>query len=459
MSSPAPLHLFEAFGVELEYMIVDAQTLAVLPISDKVLYQVAGDYVSQVDLPDVAWSNELVLHVIELKTVEPAPALEPLAEKFHEHIGRVNELLEPLGGRLMPSAMHPWMNPWREMRLWPHEYSPVYEAYHRIFDCRGHGWANLQSVHLNLPFADDAEFGRLHAAIRLLLPIMPALAASSPIMDRHVTGLLDNRLDVYRTNARKVPFCTGLVVPEPVFTQADYQREILQRMYRDIAPLDPEGVLQDEFLNSRGAIARFERGSIEVRVLDVQECPAADLAICQAITSVLRALVAERWTDLKTQQAFATEPLAALFVEASRTAERTVIRDQAYLDLFGFPGSSCTAGELWRHLVQSLGLLDDEEECDRRIVCLREKAGVAVNVRDPSNERQCEGRCSTCPKACSTGLESTWRGALQVILDRGPLARRILACLDVDADADPLDEVYRELCNCLAAGRMFYGCD
>lgn len=293
MSSPAPLHLFEAFGVELEYMIVDAQTLAVLPISDKVLYQVAGDYVSQVDLPDVAWSNELVLHVIELKTVEPAPALEPLAEKFHEHIGRVNELLEPLGGRLMPSAMHPWMNPWREMRLWPHEYSPVYEAYHRIFDCRGHGWANLQSVHLNLPFADDAEFGRLHAAIRLLLPIMPALAASSPIMDRHVTGLLDNRLDVYRTNARKVPFCTGLVVPEPVFTQADYQREILQRMYRDIAPLDPEGVLQDEFLNSRGAIARFERGSIEVRVLDVQECPAADLAICQAITSVLRALVAE----------------------------------------------------------------------------------------------------------------------------------------------------------------------
>lgn len=95
-------------------------------------------------------------------------------------------------------------------------------------------------------------------------------------------------------------------------------------------------------------------------------------------------------------------------------------------------------------------------------------AGSSACVRRPASRstseilrtsRQCEGRCSTCPKACSTGLESTWRGALQVILDRGPLARRILACLDVDADADPLDEVYRELCNCLAAGRMFYGCD
>ena len=50
----------------------------------------------------------------------------------------------------------------------------MYEAYDRIFDCRGHGWANLQAVHLNLPFSGDEEFGRLHAAIRLVLPIMPA---------------------------------------------------------------------------------------------------------------------------------------------------------------------------------------------------------------------------------------------------------------------------------------------
>ena len=31
-----------------------------------------------------------------------------------------------------------------------------------------------------VPFADDAEFGRLHAAIRLALPIAPGIAASSP---------------------------------------------------------------------------------------------------------------------------------------------------------------------------------------------------------------------------------------------------------------------------------------
>jgi hypothetical protein len=90
----------------------------------------------------------------------------------------------------------------------------VYEAFDRIFDCRGHGWANLQSAHLNLPFSDAEEFGRLHAAIRLLLPILPALAASSPVMDGRLTGRVDSRLDVYRHNARRVPQVSGRVVPE-----------------------------------------------------------------------------------------------------------------------------------------------------------------------------------------------------------------------------------------------------
>jgi glutamate---cysteine ligase / carboxylate-amine ligase len=424
---PAAIRLFAAYGVELEYMIVDAQSLNVLPITDEVLRELAGEYTSQVDMPDVSWSNELVLHVIELKTAGPAAALEPLGAVFQEHVDRINRMLEPRGARLMPSAMHPWMDPAREMKLWPHDYSPVYEAYDRIFDCRGHGWANLQSVHLNLPFGDDEEFGRLHAATRLLLPILPALAASSPIVDRRRSGLLDTRLDVYRTNARRVPSCTGLVIPEPVFSGEDYRREILQRMYDDIAPLDPDGVLQDEFLNSRGAIARFDRNTIEIRVLDVQECPAADVAICIAISRVLQAMVAERWTDLASQQSAATEPLAEILAAVVRDADQATIRDPAYLRQFGFPCPSCTVGELWGHLAESLGLLS-------------------------SSLPACE-RLPPTPAA-----DSAWQPPLQVILDHGPLARRILRCLPVDAAVESLQDTYRELCDCLANGRMF-GCD
>jgi glutamate---cysteine ligase / carboxylate-amine ligase len=413
MSTPHVLHLFDAFGVELEYMIVAADSLSVLPVTDRVLHSVAGEYLSEVELGEISWSNELALHVIELKTTRPTADLAGLPQLFQEHIERINELLRPLGGRLMPSAMHPWMNPLREMKLWPHEFSPIYEAFNRIFDCRGHGWANLQSVHLNLPFSGDAEFAHLHAAVRLLLPILPALAASSPIYDGRLTGLCDSRLEVYRHNARRIPAVVGQVIPEPVYSRAEYERQILRRMYDEIAPYDPEGVLQHEFLNARGAIARFDRGSIEIRVLDVQECPAADLAICIAAVAVLKALTAERWTSLETQQACDTERLHNILLAAIQQGEHARIDDDNYLAQFGFsPGTACTAGELWRHLAESCGLLNAQ-------------------------------------------IPTPWQQALQTILDEGTLSCRITNAVGPEASQQALYATYGKLCDCLAQGSMF----
>ena len=255
--SSTPLSLFSAVGIELEYMLVDAESLDVRPIADQVMQLEAGKQVSDVEFEDISWSNELVLHVLELKTTDPAPSLAPVAGQMQAHVRRVNELAGQLGARLMPTAMHPWMDPFKEMKLWPHDYSPVYECFNRIFDCRGHGWANLQSMHINLPFANDDEFGKLHAAVRLVLPLLPALAASSPFKEGKLTGQLDSRLETYRLNSRKIPSIAGRVIPERAFTQAEYDAMIFEPMFRDIAPHDPEGILQDEFLNARGAIARL----------------------------------------------------------------------------------------------------------------------------------------------------------------------------------------------------------
>ncbi len=395
------LRLFQAFGVELEYMIVDASTLAVLPITDRVLAEVAGRIESEVERGPLSWSNELVLHVLELKTNGPAPSLDGLAALFQEHVGAINAILAPMGGRLMPTAMHPTMDPDKEMRLWPHVHSTVYDAFHRIFGCRGHGWSNLQSTHLNLPFSGDDEFGRLHAAIRLLLPLLPALAASSPLVEGRPSGALDSRLDAYRGNCARIPSVTGDVVPEPVFTRAAYETEILERMYRDIAPLDPEGVLQDEWLNARGAIARFDRDTIEIRVLDVQECPAADLAILDLAVATLRALCDERHATLREQQKWPVAPLAALLRATTHDADEARIDDLAYLRLFGL-SAPCSAGEVWRRIQRAL-----------------------------------------LPAAPAPLLH---------ILEKGPLARRILRSMEAGR---PQAEIYRRLCDCLQEGRMF----
>ena len=109
-------------------------------------------------------------------------------------------------------------------------------------------------MHVNLPFADDSQFARLHAAIRLVLPLLPALAASSPIAEGSVMEVLDFRLDAYYAICALTPRVAGDVIPETVESRAEYEARILAPMYDEIAPLDPAGVLRHEWLNSRGAI-------------------------------------------------------------------------------------------------------------------------------------------------------------------------------------------------------------
>lgn len=391
-SDTGALGLFEGYGIEIEYMIVDRRTLDVAPISDRVLEEVGGPGECEVELGRLAWSNELVLHVIELKTNGPAPRLDGLADAFAADVVRINAILRKHDAVLMPTAMHPWMDPETETRLWPHEYGEVYDAFNRIFDCRGHGWSNLQSVHINLPFANDEEFGRLHAAIRMVLPILPALAASSPIVGGRRTGLVDTRLDYYRNNCRRLPSVTGRVIPEAVFSIAEYETNLLGSLYRDIGPLDPDRILQHEWLNARGAIARFDRGAIEIRLLDVQECPAADLAVVTAVVGVVRALAEGRLSPVARQTSWNEAPLAKILLETIRTGPETIIGDADYLRDMGVEAPSregMSARDLWRHLIARVRLEGDA----RRILdgmlaegCLADRIVRAIGRNDGGND-------------------------------------------------------------------------
>jgi len=402
------LGLFEGYGIEIEYAIVDAETLDVRPLADVVLDTGSGDLSGEVVRGAMGWSNELARHVIEVKTAGPEPRLGGLAERFHAEVRQIEALLAPWGARLMPTGMHPWMDPTRDFLLWPHGDREVYEAFDRIFDCRGHGWANLQSMHLNLPFDGDAEFGMLHAAVRALLPLLPGLSASSPFHEGRHAGRLDARLDVYRSNATRVPSVTGAVVPEPVFTRAGYQA-LLDRIYADLAPHDPAGTLRHEWVNARGCIARFDRDALEIRVLDAQECPRADLALAAAVCSVLRSLcVEERQPALR---ALETPALAALLEQTIGSADSARVDAPDLLEALGLPGAVTPLREVWRRLIER---------------------DVAP---DPGNAEHL--------------------AALEVVLEEGPLARRILRRAGEAPSHTALRALYRELCECLRENRMF----
>ncbi len=406
------LGLFQGFGIEMEYMLVQEPQLTVYPAVDEVLKQIAGDYVDEVELGDIAWSNELVLHVLELKTNGPAASLNGLAARFQSNVNHINTLLAGHNAKLMPTGAHPLMNPDTETKLWPHGYNEIYEIYNQVFNCRGHGWSNLQSTHLNLPFANDAEFAVLHTAIRLLLPIMPALAASTPVLDGQITGMVDTRLQYYLDNQAQIPSITGHVIPESVLSREEYEAHILSPIYRDIAPYDPNKILQFEWLNSRGAIARFDRNAIEIRTLDIQECPVADIAIAALITSTLQAIAEERWDSFSSQAEWSEQALSQIWRDVIRDGQSTIIHDQAYLAAFGYREATATARDLWQHIYRQ--------------------------VFD-----------------AYTPYDTDLKQAIEHILERGNLAERILMRLHNDTRTESIVEVYRELTECLSAGKMF----
>ena len=406
------IHLFGGFGVELEYMIVDKNSLAVKPISDKIIFDVTGEYVSDVEFNETAWSNELVLHVIEIKTNGPRTDLDKLDELFAKDVKTINKILQNYDSMLLPTGMHPTMNPLKETILWPHEYNNTYKTYNKIFNCKGHGWSNLQSVHLNLPFYNDEEFKKLHAAVRLLLPIIPALSASTPIVDGNSSGYYDTRLEVYRKNQEQIPSIAGKIIPERVFDKAGYKKEILNKIYSDLSLYDKEGILQNEWVNSRGAIARFERNTIEIRIIDIQECPSADLAIVHAIVNILKLLINEKWIKLDEQIKWDEGRLAQIFLKIIMEGENSIIEDEGYLKVFNYTADNkSSAKDLWKYLVKEI---------------------IAGNNKDES-----------------------WIKNIELILEYGSLSSRIIKSLDGNYSNNKIIETYRKLSESLDNNKIF----
>lgn len=401
-------HLFEVYGIELEYMLVYKKNLHVASLVDALMKEKNGELSADVENGNIAWSNELVAHVVELKTNGPTSNLENLAADFHQNVVEINQLLQPMDALLLPTASHPLMNPLVDTQLWKHTYSEVYALYNQLFNCHGHGWSNVQSTHINLPFYDDAEFEQLHAAIRIMLPLIPGLCASSPIHEGAVTGYKDTRLEYYKTNQKEIPHLTGKVIPEAIFSKAAYHQHIFQPIKAAISPFDTHRILDHHFLNSRGAIARFDRNAIEIRLVDIQECPLADMAICTLIIEVIKLLVNGEVASLEDQKKWNEMELFELLNPIIKEGEDYLISNLAYLSLFGIT-EACTVQHLWTKLYEMV------------------KENIPIH----------------------------YQAALQLILTEGTLATRILKAVKDDDSTESIVKVYQNLAACLQENRLF----
>jgi gamma-glutamyl:cysteine ligase YbdK (ATP-grasp superfamily) len=284
--------LFEVAGLELEYPVVDRQ-LEVQHLVEPLFRKLAGRPTSDLETAGCGFSNELADHVFELKTAKPQRNLQKAEAILYGGVRKVSRVLEKdFGAQLLPTAMHPWFDP-AEGRTWKRSGRRIYETYAWLFDLKGHGWMNVQSCHINLPFGTEEETAALHNAIACLLPYLPALTASSPIVEGAFGPDVDNRLSFYRGNQRRFPSVTGDVIPEYMSSRRQYKREVLGRIYAELAQLPEAALLRHEWMNSRGAIVRFMRSAIEIRILDTQECVRMDVACAALVIATLKGMTAK----------------------------------------------------------------------------------------------------------------------------------------------------------------------
>jgi len=145
----------------------------------------------------------------------------------------------------------------------------------------------------------------------------------------------------------------------------------------------------------------------------VQECPAADVAIAALVVAVLRALCAERWCDLRALAALDTQELADVLWAVAKDGERAVVAHPGLLAALGRAGAR-PAGALWRELAEAT--LHDSEPLDDEVAA-----------------------------------------ALRVVLDRGPLARRMLGAAGPAPDRSAMLGLSTMLADSLRQGVPFVG--
>jgi len=248
--------------------------------------------VNFIELPNFTFGKEMQLHVMEIKANQPFKLPSEFEETMHAAVISLSGIVEKYGASLLGAGMHPLMG-LKDTAVWSHYHRKIYHEYSKIFNLNQHGWLNIQSFHLNLPYQKEADAIRIHNQLANLCAYLPAISASSPIFEGKNGPDQDNRLQFYKVNQKEVPSVTGNVIPEYTSSFSAYKRDVIEQYSMDLAKAGADKtLLHQEWVNSRGVIFRFDRSALEVRVMDEQECVKSDVALACFVRAALRGLIA-----------------------------------------------------------------------------------------------------------------------------------------------------------------------
>jgi hypothetical protein len=130
------------------------------------------------------------------------------------------------------------------------------------------------------------------------------------------------------------------------------------------------------------------------------------------VIETIKALSGNFFISLESQMKWKTESLAQILDQTIIHAGQAVLDNGEYLALFDFPGTKSLASELWKHILD----------------LLLKKGNLSLD---------------------------RYKKELNVILEEGTLAHRIVRAINKDQSTENIASVYRRLSDCLSQNKMF----
>jgi glutamate---cysteine ligase / carboxylate-amine ligase len=170
-------------GVEEEIMLLDAETLELVPASAEVIEEAGEVEHGQV-------KNELFASVVEL-TTDPCETVDEIGEALRGLRERADEAARRLGLKLAAAGTHPTAVPHRQEIADDPRYREFVD--YAGVSAKRQGVNGLH-VHVEMPSA-EACFAALEGVLPWL-PLVLALSTNSPYLAGHATGLASNRAEI-----------------------------------------------------------------------------------------------------------------------------------------------------------------------------------------------------------------------------------------------------------------------
>jgi carboxylate-amine ligase len=249
-------------GLEEEFAIVNPQTLELEHRFEDVIAACQGDEV----LAEAA-AGELIASEVEIRSGRSESFAEAV-ERQRERRARLFEVVGGMGLTLAAMGTHPWAN-YLDQRIidTPH--------YNRLRNELG--WVaqrnNTWSLHLHMGVRGADRAIAVCDRLRELLPLLLAVSANSPFLDRRDSGLHSVRSEIF---TRTFPRCG---VPSPFRDWATYAGfvETLERL----------GSVVESTQLWWSVRPHHSFGTVEVRICDAQTRGEESFALAELIAACI----------------------------------------------------------------------------------------------------------------------------------------------------------------------------